>query len=89
LFLGITGVSTFQLPGNSDGREKVILEGRNIIADSGMVVSAHRESSRIGVDITWKGAMLSMQQATELALAVCYPEAGNIGGKVVYGDQDR
>ncbi len=56
-------------------------EGRNIIADSGMVVSAHRESSRIGVAILRKGGnAVDAAVATEFALAVCYPVAGNIGG---------
>lgn len=57
------------------------VEGRNIITDSGMVVSAHPESSRIGVAILRKGGnAVDAAVATEFALAVCYPEAGNIGG---------
>jgi gamma-glutamyltranspeptidase / glutathione hydrolase len=61
--------------------KKIILEGRNIIADSGMVVSAHPQSSRIGVMILQKGGnAIDAAVATEFALAVCFPEAGNIGG---------
>jgi gamma-glutamyltranspeptidase/glutathione hydrolase len=57
------------------------IEGRNIIVDSGMVVSAHPQSSRIGTSILRKGGnAIDAAVATEFALAVCYPEAGNIGG---------
>lgn len=58
-----------------------IIEGKDILSDSGMVVSAHPESSRIGVRILQKGGnAIDAAVATEFALAVCFPEAGNIGG---------
>ena len=57
------------------------VEGRNIVADSGMVVSAHPQASEIGVSILKKGGnAIDAAIATEFALAVCFPEAGNIGG---------
>ncbi len=52
-----------------------------LIADSAMVVSAREEASKIGVAILKKGGnAFDAMVATELALAVSYPVAGNIGG---------
>ena len=67
--------------GKSPVKNLTISEGRNIITDSGMVVSAHHETSRIGIAVLRKGGnAVDAAVATEFALAVCYPEAGNIGG---------
>jgi gamma-glutamyltranspeptidase/glutathione hydrolase len=52
-----------------------------LIAENGMVVSAREEASKIGVEILKKGGnAFDAMAATELALAVAYPYAGNIGG---------
>lgn len=46
-----------------------------------MVVSAREEASKIGTDILKKGGnAFDAMAATQLALAVAYPYAGNIGG---------
>lgn len=52
-----------------------------LVAERAMVVSAREEASRIGTDIMKQGGnAFDAMIATELALAVAYPYAGNIGG---------
>ena len=52
-----------------------------LIAEKAMVVSARVEASKIGLDILEKGGnAFDAMAATELALAVAYPYAGNLGG---------
>jgi gamma-glutamyltranspeptidase/glutathione hydrolase len=52
-----------------------------LITDNAMVVSARIEASKIGVKIMKQGGnAFDAMIATELALAVSYPQAGNIGG---------
>lgn len=58
-----------------------------LIADKAMVVSAREEASKIGIEIIKKGGnAFDAMIATQLALAVAYPYAGNIsgGGFMVY-----
>jgi gamma-glutamyltranspeptidase/glutathione hydrolase len=52
-----------------------------LVTQKAMVVSAREEASKIGVEIMNKGGnAFDAMVATELALAVAYPYAGNIGG---------
>ncbi|PNQ72608.1 gamma-glutamyltransferase [Hanstruepera neustonica] len=52
-----------------------------LITQQAMVVSAREEASQIGSDILKKGGnAFDALAATELALAVAFPYAGNIGG---------
>ncbi|MEC7264722.1 MAG: gamma-glutamyltransferase [Bacteroidota bacterium] len=52
-----------------------------LVAEKAMVVSAREEASKIGVEIMEKGGnVFDAMVATELALAVAYPFAGNLGG---------
>ena len=52
-----------------------------LVVSKAMVVSAREEASKIGTAIMKKGGnAFDAMAATELALAVAYPYAGNIGG---------
>jgi gamma-glutamyltranspeptidase/glutathione hydrolase len=65
----------------------VVLGQTGLIATKAMVVSAREEASQIGVEIMQQGGnAFDAMVATELALAVAYPYAGNIagGGFMVY-----
>jgi gamma-glutamyltranspeptidase/glutathione hydrolase len=54
---------------------------QGLIAEKAMVVSAREEASQIGVEILKKGGnAFDAMMATEMALAVTFPFAGNLGG---------
>ena len=60
--------------------QKNMVQPTGLVANA-MVVSAREEASKIGVEIMKKGGnAFDAMVATELALAVAYPYAGNIGG---------
>ncbi|TDD75446.1 gamma-glutamyltransferase [Flavobacterium caseinilyticum] len=58
-----------------------MVQPTGLVANAAMVVSAREEASKIGVEIMRRGGnAFDAMVATELALAVAYPFAGNIGG---------
>jgi gamma-glutamyltranspeptidase/glutathione hydrolase len=62
-----------------------------VVAKQAMVVTAHPEATRIGLEVLRKGGnAYDAAVAVQFALAVCFPVAGNIGGGgfVVYRGAD-
>ncbi|WP_017733923.1 gamma-glutamyltransferase [Nafulsella turpanensis] len=65
--------------------------GKVVTAGEAMVVCAHPEATRVGVDILEKGGnAIDAMVGTHFTLAVVYPTAGNIGGGgfMVYRQDD-
>jgi gamma-glutamyltranspeptidase/glutathione hydrolase len=68
--IGNSGINPYQYTGS-----------KNVIAKNGAVSSAHPLASKVGVAIMKQGGnAIDAAIATQLALAVVYPNAGNLGG---------
>lgn len=78
-FLGILLVGIFSI---SCGKQEIkITKYQGLISENAMVVSAREEASAIGLEIIRKGGnAFDAMMATEMALAVTFPFAGNLGG---------
>ncbi|WP_400080211.1 gamma-glutamyltransferase [Winogradskyella sp. R77965] len=75
VLLSLTSCKTDRSQSNSKTNNK------GLIAKNAMVVSARAEASKIGNDILKQGGnAFDAMFATEMALAVVYPYAGNLGG---------
>ena len=76
-------VAVYCLLGCKDSFQKPTVDEtkRGLLTEKAMVVSARAEASKIGSEIMLKGGnAFDAMVATELALAVAYPYAGNLGG---------
>ncbi|WP_088323448.1 gamma-glutamyltransferase [Polaribacter tangerinus] len=85
----LTLLATIIFASSCKQESKIDITG--VIAEKAMVVSARKEASKIGLDIIKKGGnAYDAMIATQLALAVVYPVAGNIGGGgfMVYRNND-
>ncbi|SEG13642.1 gamma-glutamyltransferase [Algoriphagus boritolerans] len=79
---GLIAVSFLLLFQISCGKKKPIPEPKiGLVAEKALVVSAREEASKIGLEILQKGGnAFDAMMATEMALAVTFPFAGNLGG---------
>ncbi len=79
-FLACLSLFFFQCKSTPDS-ESIYTLDKKVIADEAMVVSAHPEATRVGLEVLKKGGnAVDAAIAVQFALAVVYPVAGNIGG---------
>ncbi len=80
-FLFICGLFLIIFSCRSHKEVTITTSLKGTIAKHAMVVSARAEASKIGLDILKNGGnAFDAMMGTELALAVAYPFAGNLGG---------
>ena len=83
-YLNILMIALFLLSCKQDAGKSVNADPEaeiGLITEHAMVVSARKEASQIGSDIMKKGGnAFDAMVATEMALALTYPCAGNLGG---------
>lgn len=76
-FLSLTACKTEESATSATNKDI----NRGVLAKKAMVVSAREEASKIGLNILRQGGnAFDAMVATEMALAVVYPFAGNLGG---------
>lgn len=84
-------ISVFLFGCQHSPQNKTVSVGRGLITDSAMVVCARPEAAKIGIQVMKEGGnAFDAMIATDLALTVSYPFAGNIGGGgfMVYRTKD-
>ena len=80
-FITLLVTSILCIQCNTKSKTSIPDKSLGLIAEKAMVVSAREEASKIGVEIMKQGGnAFDAMIATDLALLVSYPVAGNIGG---------
>lgn len=73
--------SNFNDPNYNKNRNNYIVYSSDVVSKNGMVSSASKYASQVGIDILKRGGnAIDAAVAMGFTLAVTYPQAGNIGG---------
>ena len=81
LFFGFSTVACHRHLNSTASHPFPYVSQKQAFSDSGMVVTAHPLATEVGVNILKQGGnAVDAAVAVQMALAVVYPQAGNIGG---------
>lgn len=81
LSLAVISMLFLTCGGQKVAEPEIFKGGKTAISNNGMVVTAHPEASKVGMEILEQGGnAIDAMVGVHFALAVVYPSAGNLGG---------